>query len=464
MSIYLHKCSASVSVLVLASGLGLLNAGPASVFTIASFSGSTGTGISAAKPYAGVTVGADGFLYGTTHQGGAFGIPQGYGTVYKVSPAGAYTTLHSFSSTDGNQPYAGLTFGGDGNLYGTTLLGGNSGLGTVFRITPSGSFTSLLSFAGGNGAKPSGRLSLAMDGAFYGTTQLGGTNNLGTIFRVTTNGLLTSLFSFGGTNGSRPYAEVCFGPEGHLYGTTLTGGDSNLGTIFRCTTNGGFESLFSFSRTNGATPYAGLISDLSGGLYGATAYGGDYEAGTIFKIATNGVFTLVRSLDAAKDGANPWSTMLRGADGIYYGTTILGGPAISVPRGTVFQFMTNGSFAVLASFGFDLNGASPYGSLAQNAGGILYGTTFDQGAGLKGTVFRLDPAPAELRGQVVDGAFQISWHAWLGKTYQVQMKTNAAQPDWMDFSSASIATNAVMTVGDFLSSGHSFYRLKQFLP
>lgn len=464
MSIYLHRCSVVAAVMLLTGSMEAVNADPAKVTTIASFSGSLGTGLNAAKPYTGVVIGPDGVLYGTTYQGGAYGMPYGYGTVYKVSPDGAYATIHSFNSTDGSQPFAALTFGLDGNLYGTTLLGGSSNLGTIFRITTNGAFSSLLSFTGSNGAKPSGRLTLASDGAFYGTTQQGGASNLGTIFRVTTNGAFASLFSFAGTNGSRPYAELCFGADGHLYGTTLTGGASNLGTVFRYTTNEMFESLYSFAQTNGATPYAGLTADSAGVLYGATAYGGDSEVGTIFRITTNGILTTIRSLDAAKDGANPWSSLLRGQDGTYYGTTILGGEAISVPRGTVFQLTTNGLFTVLVSFGFDLNGASPYCSLAQGADGSLYGTTFDQGAGLKGTVFRLDSAPSKLQAQVGNGSLQLSWRAWLGKSYQVQFKTNLAQLEWADYSSASAATNGVMTVEDSVSAGSRIYRLKQILP
>lgn len=457
-------CIVVAAAVFLGAGGGLATAGSASVNTLTAFSGSTGTGPKGSKPYAGVLVGDDGFLYGTTYLGGVNGLPYGYGTVFRVSPAGATTTLFSFNSVDGAQPYAALAFGGDGHLYGTTLIGGSGNLGTLFRISTNGSLTTLLSFAGTNGAKPSGRLKLAADGAFYGTTQLGGANNLGTIFRLTTNGAFNSLFSFDGTNGSRPYAEVSVGLEGHLYGTTLTGGASNLGTVFRITTNGLFTSLFSFGGADGATPYGGLALDPAGVFYGTTAYGGANDAGTIFKITTNGVLTPLRSFDSAKDGANPWSTLLRGQDGTYYGTAILGGSAQNVPRGTVFQIATNGSFAVLASFGFDANGASPYGSLAQDAAGNLYGTTFDQGAGLKGTVFRLDPAATRLQAALAATGFEISWDAWLGKKYQLEYKTNAIQSQWTGWFNPIPATNGLMTVRDPLQDAGRLYRLRQISP
>ncbi len=462
MSLNLHRCIV-VAAAVFIGGGGLAVAECASVNTLTSFSGSTGTGPNGSKPYAGVLVGNDGYLYGTTHQGGVNGFPFGYGTVYKVSPAGATTTLWSFNNTNGAQPYAALALGGDGNLYGTTLKGGAGNLGTLFRINTNGSLTTLLSFSGNNGANPASRLRLAADNDFYGTTQLGGANNLGTIFRLTTNGAFSSLFSFDGTNGSRPYAEVVFGADGCLYGTTVTGGLSNLGTVFRLTTNGLFTSLFSFVGTNGAKPYGGLTLDPSGDFYGTTAYGGASDAGTIFKITTSGELTVIHSFDGAKEGANPFATLLRGQDGTYYGTTILGGAAQSVPRGTVFQVATNGSFAGLASF-YDAIGSSPYGGLTQDAAGNLYGTTFDQGAGLKGTVFRLDPAATKLQAALAATGFEISWDAWLGKTYQLEYKTNAIQNQWTSLFNSIPATNGLMTVREPLQDAGRLYRLRQISP
>jgi uncharacterized repeat protein (TIGR03803 family) len=442
----------------------MATAGSASLATLTSFSGSTGVIPDGGKPYAGVLVGIDGFLYGTTHQGGTNGFPIGHGTIYKVSPAGVTTTLWSFNNTDGAQPYGALASGDDGNLYGTTLVGGPSGLGTIFRISTNGSLTTLHSFDGANGARPSARLKRGMDGAFYGTTQQGGASNIGTIFRLTTNGNFSSLHSFDGVNGSRPYAEVSVGLDSHLYGTTLTGGASNLGTVFKFATNGLFTSVFSFVGMNGATPYGGLTLDSTGVFYGTTAYGGANAAGTIFRITTNGVHTTLRSFDGEKDGANPWATLLRGQDGSYYGTTILGGAAANVPRGTVFQFMTNGGFAVLISFGFDTNGASPYGGLAQDATGNIYGTTFDQGPDLKGTVFRLNPAVEKLQSALTPAGFEIGWEAWLGKIYHVEYKTNILQDQWGDLAGPISATNGVMTVWDPLQSSGRLYRLRQFVP
>jgi uncharacterized repeat protein (TIGR03803 family) len=438
------------------------NGGAGNIATLASFSGSTGSGPNGAGPYAGLLLGGDGNFYGTTHQGGTNGLPFGFGTVFKLTPAGLITTLASFNNANGEKPYAALAQGVDGILYGTSLQGGTSNLGTLFRLTTNGSLTTLLSFTNANGANPSGRLVLGRDGLFYGTTQVGGTSNLGTVFRVTTNGVLHTLASFNGTNGAKPYAEVIQGIDSHLYGTTVFGGSSNYGTVFRLTTNGVLTTLLSFNGTNGLNPYGGLVQDPGGQLYGTTAYGGAAGAGSIFRITTNGVLTTLYSFSGGVDGANPWAALVRGRDGTYYGTTKLGGAIVGPPRGTVFQIMTNGTFASLVAFGFNTNGASPHCALVQDAAGHLYGTTRDLGVGLKGTVFRLDPASAVLESSLAAGGImQIGWDAWLGQIYQVQSKTNSLQNNWADLSSPRVATNAHMTITDSISAPSRYYRLKQ---
>ncbi len=135
-------------------------------------------------PYAGVIQGSDGNFYGTTYQGGA----NDDGTVYEVTPSGTETVLYAFAGGggDGANPEAGLTQGSDGNFYGATYLGGANDDGTVFEVTPSGTETVLHTFTGGSsdGANPSANLVQGSDGNLYGTTYLGGTNNYGTVFEI----------------------------------------------------------------------------------------------------------------------------------------------------------------------------------------------------------------------------------------------------------------------------------------
>jgi len=182
----------------------------------------------------------DGNFYGTTEWGGTLSLlPYGFGTIYRFNPDGTFTNLYKFSSgDDGGFPVAALVRGNDGNFYGTTENGGTNQLGTVFSITPAGQFKSLYSFMSSSaGAYPDGALVQASDGNLYGTTYIGGDNQFGTIFEITTNGNLTRLVSFTGTGGPSPGANpqsgLVQGPDGNFYGTTSLGGANGLGTIFR---------------------------------------------------------------------------------------------------------------------------------------------------------------------------------------------------------------------------------------
>ncbi len=141
------------------------------------------------NPQAGLVQGRDGNFYGTTSGGGTIGQENDrWGTVFRISPSGSETILHSFPSfpTDGSVPYGGLVQGSDGNFYGTTEYGGNLNRGTLFRISPSGTYTNLYSFGSSpnDGSNPTAGLVQGNDGNFYGTTSGGGTNGEGTVFKL----------------------------------------------------------------------------------------------------------------------------------------------------------------------------------------------------------------------------------------------------------------------------------------
>ena len=198
-----------------------------------SFSGADGSGL-----YRGLTLGSDGDFYGVTKLGG-----QGYngnnssgnGTIFKISPQGRFASLYSFSGgTDGAEPVCILLQGNDGYLYGTTSSRGAGGHGTVFKISPTGALTTIHSFSGPDGADPSAGLVQCSDGTFYGVTEHGGSSSNGTVFRMTTSGDLTTLHSFiGGTDGASPSAELTQGTDGYLYGMTSHGGAGGNGTVFK---------------------------------------------------------------------------------------------------------------------------------------------------------------------------------------------------------------------------------------
>lgn len=358
-------------------------------FTVASVMNADG-----ANPYAGLTLGADGNFYGTAYNGGA----TGNGTLFRITTDGTFTTLHSFNSrasfndTDGANPYASLTVGSDGNLYGTTYHGGSSDAGAIFQITTNGLLTPLASLGSIDGANPYAGLTLGPAGNFYGTTSgNGGRNGWGTVFTVSTNGSLTTLVSFY-TNGAAPYAALTLGPDGNFYGTTWAGG-VGFGTVFQVTTNGTLTTLSIFGSpglTNGATPSAGLTLGPDGAFYGTTVAGGSSGNGTLFRVNTNGSFTTIYSFSATvsstnMDGAKPYAGLTLGPDGNLYGAALRGG---SRGLGTIFMVTTNGSFTTLISFG-GTNGANPYAGLTLGDDGKLYGTTTNGGSSGYGTVFQI---------------------------------------------------------------------------
>ena len=252
-------------------------------------------GVTAADPQSQLTLGPDGNFYGTTIDGGT----GENGTVFRVSTNGAFTSLFSFNFFNGSTPQGGLALGMDGNFYGTANGGGSSGFfaGTVFRVTPAGALTTLLSFNQANGQGPEAGLVQGADGILYGSTAEGGDTGAGTIFKITTNGTMATLFQFHSTDGAIPVARMIFGPDGNLYGTTAAGGagiDVNhqgFGTVFRITTNGVFTSLVQFHGTNGSNPQAALAIGPDGNLYGTTSADGAGGGGTIFRVVLNNTIT-----------------------------------------------------------------------------------------------------------------------------------------------------------------------------
>jgi len=253
-----------------------------------------------------------------------------------------FQLLCEFNGTNGLNPLSGLVQGNDGNFYGTTYRGGagytdysdaRGGKGTVFRITPNGALTTLVSFDGWNGNKAKGALVQESDGSFYGTTQRGGVIDQGTVFKITTNGVVTTLYSFSNLDGRWPSGGMVQGNDGNLYGTTDLGGASDYGTVFQLMTNGALTTLFSFNGTNGRGPN-GLVQGSDGNLYSTTVLGGAYGHGTIFKITTNGTLTTLFSFNGT-DASQPKS-LVQGSDGNFYGTTVEGGPYFA---GTIFRLV-----------------------------------------------------------------------------------------------------------------------------
>jgi uncharacterized repeat protein (TIGR03803 family) len=277
-----------------------------------------------------------------------------------MTPSGGLTTLVSFNGTNGSYPVAGLVQGGDGNFYGTTILGGTNNFGTVFKMTSVGELTALVSFSGINGSSPFAALVQGTNGNFYGTTAggngywsgSGSAYSYGTVFQVTPGGLLTTLRVFTGANGYKPQAGLVQGIDGNFYGTTAYGGnlsvnaDYGFGTVFKMTPAGVLTTLDSLSGANGSHTLSGVVQGSDGNFYGTTAGGGAGGAGTVFKVTPAGTLTTLVTFHGP-DGNSPQAPLVQGTDGNFYGTTTYGG---ANGRGTVFQVTPAGVLTTLVSF------------------------------------------------------------------------------------------------------------------
>ena len=252
-------------------------------------------------PLAGLVPDENGNYYGTTQAGGAYA----GGTAFKLAPHGMETVLHAFGSgSDGLYPEATLIADKGGNLYGTTSIGGSGscsgyygpGCGTVFKLAPDGSETVLYSFQGGSdGEEPNAALIADGNGNLYGTTFIGGGTGCGgfgcgTVFEITSGGAEMVLYSFPGGNDGESPAGLVADKKGNFYGTTVSGGAYGLGTAFRLAPGGTETVLHSFGYgVDGATPLP-LIEGGKGDFYGTTYSGGGgdcgegYGCGTVFKL------------------------------------------------------------------------------------------------------------------------------------------------------------------------------------
>ncbi len=249
---------------------------------------SFGAGSDASTPeYTTLVQGSDGYLYGTTYQGGT----NGEGAAFKIKPDGTgYNVIYSFGTTqaEGYNPISGMVFGTDGNLYGITSFGGSNNKGLAFKLTTSGTFTPLHSFGGsGDGDYPQAALTLGRDGNFYGTTSSGGAHSLGVVFKMTPTGTESVIYVFGtnANDGSQPYEPLIEGSDGNFYGLCYQGGSSNQGTFFVVSPTTGQEvtlHTFTGGGTDGQLP-VGLILGRDGHFYGDTLEGGTANSGIFFR-------------------------------------------------------------------------------------------------------------------------------------------------------------------------------------
>jgi len=466
---------------------------------LASFAGTNGS-----SPRAAPVPGADGRYYGTTFQGGA----HDQGTVFALTPAGALHTLHAFTAADdGAHPAAGLLAGDDGSFYGTASAGGAFGYGSVFRITTNGAFTTLHAFTGGlDGKSPAGALVRGADGGLYGLTPAGGAFDQGCFFRITAAGELTPLYSFtGGRDGSSPVGTLALGSDGNFYGCTETGGLGWSGTVFQITPAGALTTLHPFGDLllkDGVRPAAGVMQSCDGNFYGTTRtdYLGGY--GTVFRVSPNGgVFTTLLYFDGCNDGALPRAALIEDAAGHLYGTTACGGPCYA-GQGTLFRLSFDGAPAITtqpacqavvpgacAQFSVAVTGARPLvyqwqrngtnlwddanisGSAQRNlilhsaspADAGLYRVTLTNAFGaVTSAVARLTvvPPPVFLSAARSNSTLALTWSAIPGQQYRLQQRPGLEAAAWTNLGKIVVPTSNTVTLTDNVGSlSRRFYRV-----
>lgn len=345
---------------------------------------------------AGLMQASDGNFYGTTTYGGIFIA----GSIFKMTPNGTVTDLHSFENNAGGGWTGGFPQAGlieiNGEFHGTTTNGGRDGNGTIYRYLPNSNHLTSTFFTGG--LNPASELVHDKAGNLFGTS-LGKTMgdvaaHNGTIYKMTLPNTLTTLHNFGdfvaGANqvdGAFPKAKLILAKDGNFYGTTQAGGTNNQGTIFRVNQiDGKFEVFHRFNGTDGRLPFAELVQATDGNFYGTTRNGGKDDAGTIFKMTPQGKVTTLHSFNMT-DGAYLENALIQAKDGHFYGSTQGGG---LYNNGTVFRVSSKGDFVGLHSFAGSPNGGIPNIRLVEGKDGHLYGATKFGGVHNNGSIFKVE--------------------------------------------------------------------------
>jgi len=338
--------------------------------------------------------------------------------VLSLAAATATTTEVIFSCEEDEGEYADSDLETDsaGNIYGTTVLGGDFGGGTVFQLSPTPTgwmHTVLYSFTGGaDGGEPYKGVTIDGKGNLYGTAVTGGSGSCeggcGVVYKLTNSGATwtqTVLHAFtGGYDGSGPGARVTLDPSGNIYGMTPTGGTYGFGTIYKIHQASlgvwTLNVIHAFTGgTDGATGSAGRMILRGGRLYGAVTAGGRYGSGLVFQLDAGGFgerdLKPLYSFRGQPDGSFPYGALLFDRSNYIYGTTYYGG---ANGIGAVYKLSPTSAprrfgewkEEVIYSFQEGSDGNSPISNLVADDVGNLYGTTSEGGLG-SGTIFKLSP-------------------------------------------------------------------------
>jgi len=370
----------------------------------------TGASQLGSQPDTRPVLGSDHAVYGMTYTGGVNGNGVIYRFDLKSR---RYTVLHTFSALDakganedGANPGVALTRAPDNTFYGVASFGGPNGTGTIFEITALGKFTVLHSFSAldaslhnEDGASPLRAVVIGVDGNLYGTTRLGGRYTCGPkatgcgVAWVTDRwGNFNVLHQFRRTEGHA--ASFIQSRDGFFYGCAVWPfAAAGSGNLYRMAPSGNhFEILYRFTavdgngnNSDGANCYEPLVETRPGIFYGAAYGGGANGNGTIFSyslanpdfVETLHTFSAVNSSGENSDGANPYARLKPGRDGALYSTASFGG---ANGNGVIYRLGCDGYFTVLHTF----SAADP--TTGSNADGVEpdFGVLLDENDNLIG--------------------------------------------------------------------------------
>ena len=348
--------------------------------------------------------------------------------VLSVATAVAATTDVIFSFGEGEGEYADTDLETDsaGNIYGTTVLGGDFGGGTVFQLTPTPDgwvHTVLYSFTGGaDGGEPYKGVTLDHEGNLYGTAVTGGSGSCeggcGVVYKLTNSGgtwTQSVIHAFtGGDDGSGPGARVTVDQSGNVYGMAPTGGAYGLGTIYKIHQVGGawdFRVIHAFTGgADGSSGSAGRMILRKGSLYGAATAGGNHGSGVVFQLTQSGAagwnFRTIYSFQGQPDGSFPYGALLFDSSGNIYGTTYYGGAnGIGAVYKLSPRLVGEWDENVIYSFQNGSDGNSPISNLVFDTVGNLYGTTSEGGLG-SGVIFKLSSVGVRQWTETIVHSFQ----------------------------------------------------------
>jgi len=288
----------------------------------------------------------------------------------------------------------------------------------------------LLNFNTNEGAEPYGRMVFDVAGNLYGDLSIGGKATAknpypaGALFQLAPptakkGWTQAVLYTFtGGKDGAQPTGGLLADTAGDLYGTTFLGGAEGDGTVFKLFKPAKGKRawrqkiLHSFTGADGAQPFAGLIADRNGNLYGVTTAGGQTNQGTVFELTAKTFAESVLYSFQGPEGSTPYGGLAIDSAGNLFGTA----STTSAPpyAGSVFELspppagQTTWSFTELHTFTGGADGGSPQGAMVGNTGGTIYGATFG-GTGMgNGTVFELSPSGSSPTGYAYQVIFTFS--------------------------------------------------------